>query len=944
MGENLVNVIDPDTQQVGSIPASQLQDAVSQGYQPASQEQAQQFVDQQKFSSTGEQVKTGLEGAASAATFGASTAVEKALGVNPEDIQKRRAVNPGVHMVGQGLGLLATGPLGEAGAANILSKTGRTAAEAVGLGTEGAGVLNKIGSSAVEAAVENMAFQAGDEASKAFASDPNQSIETAATDIGLAGLIGAPMGAGFGATGALWKATMGGKVAGILKAISDRAGGIDGVVPEALQEAFQKSGVEVPAEMRAALSNNPELQQMFKTLQQSDTTKAGLSLQETYNNFKKSLGDSALSSFGKTSEEINSLENLSKYEAGKNLGETLSKEFGAQVDPLAEKFEKLKSKYEGVELPSDRSIYKNNNNPYLTAEEVNNEAAKEMLPGTATQIQQKLSELVQREGWYTSPSSDIMKEVRRVIDESKNLRTLKDLGNYQTQIGNNTYDVMNPQLSRAGQMMKSIVRDAESEIVLSKLGHDAPQLVGEYAEARSAYKKLADLKDQLDSRLHVKGGKSPTSFVKSLKEMSQMDGEKVLNRLSGKNSADLLSLLREQFPETFNAVRDYHVSELLKNAVSKAAPGESIHVDQLLKNIEKMSPELRDAILPADQMQKLQSIGTIANEFKKLPHNMSNTARTWDKLSQYLPGSAVAMGTMLFGHNPVASVLMGALVKPLGKDVPDAVRLGLLKFLGSSKPIEASGFKTMVDLIDHTIKGESIINKSAKNLFKAGQEVIPQALMPTEKRKEKLEKALKEYQSDPMKLTGVGGSAGHYLPDHGTALAQTSMNAVNYLNSLRPTADKKLPLDSEMKPSKSQQAAYDRALTIAEQPLMVLNHIKEGTLTMQDVKTLNTLYPQLHQKLIMKMTDEMTNHLSKDGTIPYKMRIGMSLFMGQPLDSTMTPDAIRMNQAALMMPQGSPQQQQGMPGQRAKHSMTALNKLAGSFSTAGQAREASRLK
>lgn len=908
--QNLVNVIDPDTQQVGSIPQAQLSEAVSQGYLQASPEDVQKFVSEQKYGTTTEKIKAGLEHAASSATFGLSTGIEKASGVKAKDIRGRSEENPISAGIGDVAGLLGSSLAG-VGEGALLDTVGSGAAKLTGLGGEGAGFLSKIGSSAVKNAVEFPLFQAGDENSKMLSQDPNQTVQSALTNIGLSSLIGAGSAPAFGVVSPLWKATSGSKVGQILKAITDRAGGIDGAIPDAMKEAIETSGLNPAPEIRAGLSDNPVFQQMFKTLEQSDTTKSGPELQETYKTFRKQASDSLVTALGKSPEDVGSMGELSKYEAGKEIGQKLSEELKSQIDPLTEKFEKIKAQYAGKELPQ----------------------------GLTDKISENLAQLIQSEGWYASPSSDIMSEANRVLKELPQLKNLKDLNHYMTAIGNNTYDFANPQLTRAGSLMKNILREAEADVVQQTLAEKAPELISEHMQARASWKNLSDLTESLNDRLHVGGSTSPGSFVKNLSAMASESGERVLQRLSGKNDAALLQLISEKFPQTADLIKNYHVNDLLKTAATKAVPGEAINGGALVRAMEKMSPELRDFAITPDAAKKIQSVGSMLDQLHSLPHNFSNTARTLDKLSQYLPGSAMAILTMVISHNPVASLLVGPLMKYLGKDVPDAVRLALLKFIGSNKPIESEAFKNMVEMISHASKGENLIHRASKAVFKAGAEVLSQTAMPDEKDRKKLDSQLQKLQTDPSSLFKVGGSTAHYLPDHGTALAQTSVGAVNYLNSVRPGTSQASPLDKKIEPSTTKIAAYHRALDIGEQPLVVLQHIKNGTLQTQDVAALKTMYPALYEKMSEKLTEHLVDHVGGENSIPYPTRMSLSLFLGQPLDSTMTPEAIRATQ-----PQNHPASPSEIQNQHQKHSMMALNKLSAGYETPGQSREAARMK
>jgi hypothetical protein len=199
-------------------------------------------------------------------------------------------------------------------------------------------------------------------------------------------------------------------------------------------------------------------------------------------------------------------------------------------------------------------------------------------------------------------------------------------------------------------------------------------------------------------------------------------------------------------------------------------------------------------------------------------------------------------------------------------------------------------------------KGESTLNKGVSNLFKAGKEVLPASLLVSDKDRDKLDDQLKSLAQNPEPMTKVGGSTNHYLPDHGQALAQTSMAAVTYLNSQRPNTPKVSPLDTPSSVDPMKQNLWNRALTIAEQPLTVLKNIKDGTLQPADVKTINTLYPSLYQKISSSIISEITDHTDKSEPIPYRTKMGLSLFLGQPMDSTMIPQAI-------MAAQPQPQQQ-----------------------------------
>ena len=121
---------------------------------------------------------------------------------------------------------------------------------------------------------------------------------------------------------------------------------------------------------------------------------------------------------------------------------------------------------------------------------------------------------------------------------------------------------------------------------------------------------------------------------------------------------------------------------------------------------------------------------------------------------------------------------------------------------------------------------------------------------------------------------------------------------------------------------------------------MVLEKIQKGTINSQDIKHLSNMYPSLYENLQQKVYNELFENIKKQETIPYQTRMGLSLFLGQPLDSTMMPQSIMALQPKMseqqQMPVGMPMQQaqQGVQGRSLKN----INKLSTQALTPGQAR------
>lgn len=183
-------------------------DAQAANYAPkpeAQEDALDSLINQDKNSSLEEQLKGFGEGAASAATLGLSTGLERDAGVEAKDINRRRET--GGHALGTAVGIVLPALVGDEagllGGAGSLMEGAGTAAEAL---VPGQGVLASGARGALNQATQMAILQGGDEISKRLSSDPNQTVSSAIHNIGTAALIGGGVGGALGSAGAGLKA------------------------------------------------------------------------------------------------------------------------------------------------------------------------------------------------------------------------------------------------------------------------------------------------------------------------------------------------------------------------------------------------------------------------------------------------------------------------------------------------------------------------------------------------------------------------------------------------------------------------------------------------------------------------------------------------------------------------------------------------------------------
>ena len=863
-----------------------------------------------KYGGIGQQALGALETAASSATFGLSKGAERLLGVNPEDIRGREeALNPVLSFGANVAGLFAP-----TGAAGLLGKAGMGAAKVAGLGAAST-LGTKLASGAVKGFVEGALFQGGNEVAKMLLSDPKQTVGSAAASVGLAGLIGAPFGAAGEGAKALWQAKFGPKVQSNLeRAASELSGSADdatGALTESfdltapkpniaeIQQSAKRLGVDLSA---GTVSNNSVVQNMEANLARRPTISGAIADADYKKTFKR------LEAVSK--EVLSEATDKTQYEVGKELKQGVIDSLETRLKPIEESYSKLRPQLKRIEI--------------------------------GPEIKQAFSESVAAapEISYSKPLQTEANQIVESLGRVKNLDQLKDFG---TKINNDlTNALASVDNNRAGLLLKvkdsikqlrdAAIRGAEFE------GKASPDTILKLRAADADYAGYKALLKQLG----VEGGLGKPGTARGLLEkFKSISNENFAkNRIFDPQDYDALKFFKQNFPEQFNLARQLKLSDIAEKSLSEAqGKGAQFEIGTFLRQVsdKKMGPEVRDLLFGADKVAKLNDIKTI---FQAIPGNPNPSgtsyAQAFGKLfspegvMQNITDAAQFAFLKAQPHLLKAAALAGD---------EEAAHLGILQFARQADSgVDAGSLKQTVDFIGKVIRGEKDMSKAAKSLFEVQGAVLSSRLLPDEKKRERLDNMLAELQLNPNPIVKVGDQVGAYMPDQAGALAEVSMNAVNYLNALRPESPKQNPLDDDMEPNAVEKATYARALEIAEQPLVVMESIKDGELTDADVTHLKNIYPGLYDRMSQKIMGSMVDHLSKKEKIPYKTRLGLSVFLGQPLDYTMQPKSILAAQPKPMQ-----QQEQAAAKQTTRRgSMKDIGKLAQQNQTPQQARITNR--
>lgn len=223
-----------------------------------------------------------------------------------------------------------------------------------------------------------------------------------------------------------------------------------------------------------------------------------------------------------------------------------------------------------------------------------------------------------------------------------------------------------------------------------------------------------------------------------------------------------------------------------------------------------------------------------------------------------------------------------------------------------------------VDYLHSANRGNGTLESTVSKLVGPGKLSIE----PDEKDREDLKEHLNMLRETPSKMIEVGGKIGHYLPEHAAEIGALTSTATSYLNSLKPTTSQMSPMDEPCPPDKGDMAKWHRQIDVAQNPMLVLQHAKEGTLLPQDIITVKTLYPALYESIASKANEKMIEAKTKGIEIPYRQRQGLSALLGIPLDFTQTSQAMN-----AIIKSAGPQQIQKIQNNQKKATAAELKQI-----------------
>jgi len=920
-----VSVISP-TGQYGTIDPAELTAALSSGYKYESPEERITRIEGAQYGGgIVNPLAAGALGAARTLTAGGSDVIARAAGLAPE-VRKLREYNPVTSLAGE-IGSAFILPSGKEGAAKGLVKRAG-AISPLGLVTRGAqtatqGMANRIVQAASREAIIGAGFGAGQTISDAALSEEDQTPESIATslisNVGLGALTGAAGGAAFekilgsGTKTAqrLLKAdeAVEATAQNVPKNILDvpvtgtigpeqtalgaeiraqvRPDSVDAI--KALNSAYEGMGLgagDLPTaqrlnEVKAILGDEMKIKPLIVHEEMAASKKArdiyGTLLRDTPSadaeallryeqNFKKQaelgIADAITAGGPKEFKPL--------YEAGDEILSGIKSTHAAERKTLGDIFEKIGAK----EIPAgahnaDFVVSLSKDIPFL---------------GRAMKVSPngKISfDAFSPKFGIDEASYNILKKVGEAVNDSE--VTIKDLQGIREYI-RQSKDVTSLGSKTLDQVRKTML-DHVSKVT---------ELYKPDAKIREAITRYAINEGNLDKLERIIGGK-----VDALNLLDKAVPENVVGKIfsNSNNMQAAREILGEQ---RFADLTKNYVNSFVEKATDKVKGGFSSQ--KFHSEIQKKSALLKQA-MGEERYNKLLAWTDAARLIPDAPPvNSSGTAKSGLIRSAFDAGKKAINLQMGDAVGAIDDYLQAKSNLKLMGDV--------LKGQKTLMDIQKTQNKSIKESVKQLFeKGKGVVGGKKDNAARAITKGVLSISSIKAEHDKQVEKIANLANNPEMLAEALGVNTSRlaeYDPAIQSQVVQKAQAGINYLNSIAPKnpgITDALDPNQEYRASDAEYMKWARSYKVVNQPLSILDDMKQGLLTPDSVKALVAVYPDLHARIMKGVVDESAK---TKRPLSFEQKNQLSILAQHPMKSSFNPQFIAAMQKNYQ--QGSEQQ------------------------------------
>lgn len=150
---------------------------------------------------------------------------------------------------------------------------------------------------------------------------------------------------------------------------------------------------------------------------------------------------------------------------------------------------------------------------------------------------------------------------------------------------------------------------------------------------------------------------------------------------------------------------------------------------------------------------------------------------------------------------------------------------------------------------------------------------------------------VRAYAGNPQMLLEnvdrIGGAYAEISPDMAAGASMSMVNAVQHLAAnLPPASQPSMFQQAERRPSTGEMIDFQQRFEALEDPLSLLEHLADGTITSAMVEAVSHAYPRLYAQMQADVA-ALVQELENPSAVPYARRTRIGIFMGLETDPTL---------------------------------------------------------
>jgi hypothetical protein len=291
-------------------------------------------------------------------------------------------------------------------------------------------------------------------------------------------------------------------------------------------------------------------------------------------------------------------------------------------------------------------------------------------------------------------------------------------------------------------------------------------------------------------------------------------------------------------------------------------------------------------------------------------------------LAANIPGAWVAQKAAKGALAMVLKKLMPVVADGVTKEVPDIAALR-----ASAKFVEA------------VEKGEAKMTSAASALVNPDPTEHPNVKIPTAAQVDHMRRKLDAVASNPAAMLEMKQKISHYMPNAAAAMVMVASSAITDLTDSNPERNQqpRSLMDAPSTQTKSQKDKYTRRLQVVMQPMVLLNGIKTGDITREDMAIAEKVHPAFVSRMREKLISEVTSPKFNPVKLTARHKLGLSIFLGAPMVSSLKPENMMAIQEALTKQSvDAPQQVRPSVGKTTQSGLNKLGKTNSLYGTPSQ--------